>query len=560
MDLLVLFADSEIGARNDPTWISPLSVAEPIASRDNRSPREAIDCSSFGLNIAAPFSLPTDSPSRCSMLTPFAHRVCVLTTLCGGLLLCPVAGLHAADGPGKPNVLFLFADDQRADTIAAWGNRHIKTPHLDRLAGRGFSFRNNYCFGSNSGAVCVPSRAMLMTGRTWFDVKSDLDGSVLLPELLRKGGYETFATGKWHNGEPSFLRAFPEARSVFFGGMADHTKVPVADVTGGKVVNRRVAAKFSSEQFADTAIDFLSSHKGDKPFFCYVAFTAPHDPRNPPEKYRQMYYKNRPPLPANFRPLPAFDNGLTKNIRDENLAAYPRTKEAISDQWCEYQGMITHLDEQVGRILAALERSGHAKNTLIVYAADHGLALGSHGLLGKQSVYEHSMKCPLIVAGPGVPAGKSTAAFSYLFDLFPTITEAAGVKPPGKPAGVSLRPIWTGEKKAVRDSVFLPFSNLMRSVRDKRWKLIVYPPINHRELFDLEADPHETKDLANDKSHAEQITRLTGLMKTWQKQVGDTQPLTVEKPRPRAVSFDDFERKPDKWQPKWFIEKYFKNK
>jgi arylsulfatase A-like enzyme len=493
------------------------------------------------------------------MMSTFADRARALLVLTV-LLLCPVAELHAAGSPGKPNVLLLFADDQRADTIAAWGNRHIKTPNLDRLVQGGFSFRNNYCFGSNSGAVCVPSRAMLMTGRTWFDVKADLNGAVLLPEILRKGGYVTFATGKWHNGEPSFRRAFPEGRAVFFGGMADHTKVAVADVTGGKVVNRRVAKKFSSEQFADTAIDFIRSHKGANPFFCYVAFTAPHDPRMPPQKYREMYYKNRPPLPANFRPLPAFDNGFTKNIRDENLAPYPRTKEDISDQLCEYYGMITHLDEQVGRILAALERSGHAKNTLVLYAADHGLALGSHGLLGKQSLYEHSMKCPLIVAGPGVPAGKSTGAFTYLFDLFPTIAAVAGIKPPGKLAGESLRPVWAGEKKRVRDSVFLPYSGLMRSVRDERWKLIVYPPINHRELFDLQADPHETKNLAEDKSHAVEIERLTEMMKDWQKKVGDTQPLTVKKPRSKDVAFDDFERKPDPWQPMWIVDKYFRKK
>jgi arylsulfatase A-like enzyme len=492
------------------------------------------------------------------MMTTFADAARGL--LLAALLLGPLSGLHAAGGPGRPNVLLLFADDQRADTIAAWGNRHIQTPNLDRLVRRGTSFRNNYCFGSNSGAVCVPSRAMLMTGRTWLDVKPDLQGTPLLPEVLRKAGYVTFATGKWHNGEPSFRRAFPEGRSVFFGGMSDHTRVPVADVVAGKVVNRRVAAKFSSEQFADAAVDFLKGHKGPAPFFCYVAFTAPHDPRTPPRKYRQIYYKSRPPLPPNFRPLPAFDNGLTKNIRDENLAAYPRTKEVISDQLCEYYGMITHLDEQVGRILAALERSGRAKNTLVLYAADHGLALGSHGLLGKQSLYEHSMKCPLVAAGPGVPEGKSTDAFTYLFDLFPTIAETAGVKPPGKLAGASLRPLWSGEKKIIRDSVFLPFSGLMRSVRDARWKLIVYPPINHRELFDLKNDPHETKDLAGDKARAAEVKRLTALMRDWQKKVGDSQPLTVAKPRPKEVSFDRFERKPDPWQPRWVVDKYFRKK
>ncbi len=478
-----------------------------------------------------------------------------LLTLLVGLLATSLA-----DAATKPNILLLFADDQRADTIAAWGNKHIDTPNLDRLVQRGYSFRNNYCFGSNSGAVCIPSRAMLLSGRTWFDVPHHLGGTKLLPEVLREAGYTTFATGKWHNGERSCLRAFPNARSVFFGGMNDHTRTPVADVIDGKVAKRRLASKFSSEQFADAAIEFLRSYRDTKPFFCYVAFTAPHDPRNPPESYRLRYYNQRPPLPANFRALPAFDNGLTKNVRDENLAAYPRTKEVLSDQLCEYYGLITHLDEQVGRILDELEKSGQADNTFVIYTADHGLALGSHGLLGKQSLYEHSMKCPLIVAGPGVPKAKSTDAFTYLFDLFPTICEVAGAKTPEGLAGASLRPLWQGKQAALRESVFLPYSDLIRSIRDQRWKLIVYPPINHRELFDLQTDPNETNNLAEHPAHARQLERLIGLMRAWQQQVGDRQPLTVAQPRSKEVSFDDFQRVPDKWQPKWIVDKYFPKK
>ncbi len=488
-----------------------------------------------------------NTPPKRGLAVPLLALACTFVTGTPGF----------AAGEKRPNVLFLFADDQRADTIAAWGNPHIETPTLDRLVRRGFSFRNNYCFGSNSGAVCVPSRAMLMSGRTWFDVKANLDGVKLLPEVLRERGYTTFATGKWHNGQPSFVRAFPDGKSVFFGGMGDHTKMRVSDVKDGKVSEPRVAEKFSTEQFADAAVGFLESYKGDGPFFCYVAFTAPHDPRNPPEKYREMYYRKRPPLPANFLPLPPFDNGMTKNIRDENLAPYPRTKEVIGDQLCEYYGLITHLDEQVGRVLAALEKSGRADNTLVVYTADHGLAMGSHGLLGKQSLYEHSMKSPLIVAGPGVPAGQSTAAFTYLFDLFPTLCDLAGVAAPEKMAGESLRPLWTGGKKRIRDSVFLPYSEIMRSVRDDRWKLIVYPPINHRQLFDLEHDSDETRDLAGDAKHAAEVERLTRLMKSWQEKVGDQQPLTVAKPKPKEVTFDGFERKPDQWQPEWIIKKYF---
>ena len=170
------------------------------------------------------------------------------------------------------------------------------------------------------------------------------------------------------------------------------------------------------------------------------------------------------------------------------------------------------------------------------------------------------MRSPLIIAGPGIPAGQSTAAFTYLFDLFPTICALAGVKPPDGLAGRDLRPLWAGEGAKVRDSVFLPFSNLMRSVRDERWKLIVYPQINHRQLFDLREDPHETRDLAADHEHEPEIERLTALMRSWQAKVGDAQPLAVSNPKPKELRFDDFDRKPDEWQPEWIVEKYFSDR
>jgi len=223
------------------------------------------------------------------------------------LFLASVVSALAA----RPNILFLFADDQRADTIGAHGNPNIHTPNIDQLVANGFSFRRNYVFGGNSGAVCVPSRAMLMTGKTWFKVNTNtLEGEKLLPELLGENGYTTFGTGKWHNGQPSWLRAFQSGRSIMFGGMSDHTKVPVKDLgSDGKLTEVRTGEKFSSELFADAAIGFLKSQKGQKPFFAYVAFTAPHDPRQPPEAYRERYYKNLPPLPKNFQPQLPFDNG-----------------------------------------------------------------------------------------------------------------------------------------------------------------------------------------------------------------------------------------------------------
>ncbi len=457
------------------------------------------------------------------------------------------------------NILFLFADDQRADTIAAYGNPHIATPNLDRLAEAGYSFRNNYCFGGNSGAVCAPSRAMLMTGKTWFHVDTvSLKGAKLLPEHLQAHGYVTFGTGKWHHGQPSWLRAFQRGRNVFFGGMSDHTKVPVRDLgPDGKLTAVRTGEKFSSELFADAAIEFLRRHDGKRPFFLYVAFTAPHDPRMPPLPYREAYYRKRPPLPANFLPQLPFDNGMMKGGRDENLGAWPRTEAMIRDQLAEYYGLITHLDEQVGRILAALRQTGQADHTLIVYTADNGLALGSHGLLGKQSVFEHSMRVPLVIAGPGIPRGKSTTAFTYLFDLFPTLCDAIGVPPPPGLEGESLRPLWEGAKDRVRDSVFLPFLDIQRAVRDERWKLICYPKIGHMQLFDLRADPNETRNLIDQPGHAEHVARLRKLMQQWQAKVGDTVELPRRNKPPEKIDLTGRQREPDPWQPEWIRKKYF---
>jgi arylsulfatase A-like enzyme len=471
-------------------------------------------------------------------------------------LFCSGSLVH---GDGKPNILFLFADDQRADTIAAHGNPHIKTPHIDKLAASGFSFRANYCFGGNQGAVCVPSRAMLMSGKTWFHVDTaTLKDAKLLPELLQENGYVTFGTGKWHNGQPSWLRAFQCGQAVMFGGMSDHTRVPVRDLgPDGKLTAEHTGEKFSSELFADAVIQFLRSHDGKKPFFAYVAFTAPHDPRMPPAPFREMYYRSLPPLPGNFLPQHPFDNGMMRGGRDENLAPWPRTEAVIRDQLAEYYGMITHMDEQIGRILEALKQTGQADNTLIVYAADNGLALGSHGLLGKQSVFEHSMRVPLIFAGPGIPQGKSTHAFSYLLDVFPTLCDLIGIQCPADLEGESLRPLWEGRKDRVRDSVFLPFIDIQRAVRDERWKLICYPKISHMQLFDLQTDPDEKTNLIDRVEYAEHVQRLLKLMTQWQAKVSDTLKLPAENKPPEPVDLTGRKRVPDQWQPDWIVKKYF---
>ena len=491
------------------------------------------------------------------MKIPFSPSLLLSVSL--SLLLSLSA--TAATAATKPNILILFADDQRADTIGAHGNAHIKTPVIDGLVRDGTSFRRNYVMGGNSGAVCVPSRAMLMTGKTWFAMNTaTLAGEKLLPELFGEHGYTTFGTGKWHNGQPSWLRAFQKGERIMFGGMSDHEKVPVRDLgPDGKLTEQRIGEKFSTELFADAAIRFLEQHDsaaGAKPFFCYVAFTAPHDPRQPPPGF-PADYTSRPPLPQNFLPQLPFDNGAMTGGRDENLGAWPRTEAMIRDQLAEYYAMVEHMDAQIGRILAVLKTRGLAENTIIVYAADNGLALGSHGLLGKQSVFEHSMLTPLILAGPGVPKGKSTAAFTYLFDLFPTLCELAGVPAPAGVFGESLRPLWDGSKSSLRDTVFLPYIQIQRAVRDERWKLIRYPKLGFSQLFDLQNDPDETRSVYDDPARAPDIARLTAAMQRWQTKVGDTLVLNTGSTPPPKIDLTGKARQTDQWQPEWIVKKYF---
>lgn len=461
----------------------------------------------------------------------------------------------------KPNVIFLFADDQRADTISAHGNPHIKTPSLDKLSESGFSFTRNYCAGSFSGAVCVASRAMLMTGRHWMQIPGKKkntvwDGLTLLPQHLKeKAGYETFIVGKWHNGQKTLKNSFSNGHSVYMGGMADHSDFEVQDYKDGQLSEKRKAKEFSSTEFANSAIDFINQAKAEKPFFLYVAFMAPHDPRNPPEKYRQMYYSKRPPLPKNYLPVHPFKNAPAASMgRDEGLAPWPRTKETVSDQLCEYYGLVTQLDEQVGRIMDSVKNSQHADNTIIIYTADHGLAMGSHGLLGKQNVYEQSMRCPLIISGKGIPKGQNFS-YTYIHDLYATICNWAGVEKPNGVTALDLSPIMNGQKEQVRNTLFLPFQNSQRAVSDGQWKLHIYPRINHQLLFDLKSDPHEMNNLAS--SNPEKVKEMTKLMEKQRQLFGDQDPLSVKNPEAKEIDFSKAKRVLDKWQPKWIRDKYF---
>ena len=462
----------------------------------------------------------------------------------------------------KPNVLFLFADDQRADAMGCAGNSYIRTPNIDKLSETGVRFTNAYVMGGHHGAICAPSRAMLMSGKSLFHVYDKLEGVETMPAYFGKHGYETFGTGKWHNEKSAFEASFQKGKNVFLGGMSNHFSIPCCDLGADGKLSKPEKKGFSTDVFAGSAIDFLKEYgagKRDKPFFCYVAFTVPHDPYSPKDEYVDRYPAGSLPLPGNFLPLHPFEfDNLT--VRDENLLAWPRDPLMVKAALADYYGLIAHLDDRIGDIISELKKNGLFESTIIVYAADNGLAIGSHGLLGKQDLYEHSMKVPLIVSGPGIPAGKTKTALVYLLDLFPTLAELCGLPSPQGTDGKCLAPVIKGKTGEVRTSLFTAYRNTVRAVRTAEWKLIRYPERNYTQLYNLINDPLELNNLAGIKAWQQKTDEMTALLKEWQTQVNDTVSLTAKKILPLEYDSSKLIRKPDANQPEYTLKKYFKER
>ena len=433
-----------------------------------------------------------------------------------------------------PNILFIFADDQRADTIAALGNTHIQTPNLDRLVRRGVAFNHAYMMGGMNAATCVPSRAMLLSGRSLFHIDQALTRDETWPAAFGRAGYTTFISGKWHNTPASVPLSFQRARQLFTGGMTNPMKAPLADLENGKMGPTKVSPKHACEVFADETIAFLKE-KHTAPFFAYLAFDGPHDPHIVPDDYPVRYDPEKIPLPADFLAQHPFDNG-EMTIRDEQLLPWPRTSADIRSMLADYYRYISYLDMLVGRVLDALDASPAATNTIVVFAADSGVARGSHGLIGKQNLYEHSMRVPLIIAGPGIPANQRTDAMCYLFDVIPTLGALSGVAGPKTSEGLDLSATLRNPATPARTSLMFAYQKVQRSLRDERYKLIRYPQVDRTQFFDLVADPAERTDLSGRPEHAARITAMTAALAAEMKRVDDPAELTVASPRPAAWS------------------------
>ncbi|MBI1336785.1 MAG: sulfatase-like hydrolase/transferase [Phycisphaera sp.] len=400
---------------------------------------------------------------------------------------------------GNLNVVFLLADDLRPDCLGVLGHTVVKTPNIDRLCANGLIFRNAYVLGSNSGAVCTPSRTMIMTG---MDYLRHSPTPSTLAQTVKAAGYASIRSGKAGNN-PSKL---------------------------DKVFDVHLDGK-TAEGNANNIIGFIQEHAGKQPLFIYMAPHEPHDPQFAPDEYYRMYKPGDIPLPAAFLPYHPFDNG-EMTVRDEQTLPWPRTRESVTGKLARYYASITYWDAQCGRVIDALKAAGQFENTVFVVAGDNGLSLGEHGLLGKQNLYEFGgMHVPLIFVGPGIPKGQ-TQAFAYLHDVYPTLCELAGVAIPDGLDATSLVPVIEGKQAGVHPVMFTAYKNCQRAIRDERWKLIRYPLIDKTQLFDLQNDPHEMNDLAGDPMYLQTVTQMTALLKKAQAEHNDNCPLVVEDPSP----------------------------
>ncbi len=450
-------------------------------------------------------------------------------------------------GKDKPNILFIFADDQCFETLHSLGCDEIHTPNLDRLVNGGVTFTHAYNQGAWHGAVCVASRTMLNTGRFLWNardlepnLKQETAASRFWSQYMKQAGYETYMSGKWHVKGIKPEDIFDHVKDVR-PGMPNQTEAgynrPIAGQPDPwkpwdtKYGGYWKGGKHWSEVLGDHAKEFLdNASKSEKPFFMYLAFNAPHDPRQSPKEYVDKYPLENVKVPVNFMPeYPYKDSiGCGEKLRDERLAPFPRTEYAVKVNRQEYYAIITHMDAQVGRILDALKKTGKADNTYIFFTADHGLAIGHHGLMGKQNMYDHSVRPPLMVVGPDVPKNKRIDAPVYLQDIMPSALELAGIDKPKQVQFKSLMPLINGKAKNSYDAIYGGYIDLQRMISADGYKMIYYPKINKTLLYNLKDDPLEMKNIADDPANAGLIKKLKVRLKELQKETGDT--LDLGKP------------------------------
>lgn len=448
-------------------------------------------------------------------------------------------GLQAAT-KARPNILFIIVDDQSPFDLKVYNpDSSLQTPVIDQLAADGMVLDGAYHMGSFSGAVCTPSRHMVMTGRTLWHLPigpgkrncpPDIEQHVLA-SVFNAAGYDTMRTCKKGN---SYAAANAKFRVV-----KDATK------RGG-------TAESGSAWHGKQVLDYLQQRESNpdqsqKPFFIYFGFSHPHDTRDgTPEllaKYGAVNHTDRktlptanpgqPALPVNYLPKHPFHHGHP-GLRDEVSVSgvwEKRDPQTIRNELGREFACSENIDIQIGRVLEKLKAQGELENTYVIYTADHGMAIGRHGLQGKQNLYEHTWRVPYIVSGPGIAAGSRAPGNIYLLDTLSTVCDLAGIDPPNSSEGVSFKPVLEGRQSTVRDTLYGAYCGGtkpgMRSVRKGDWKLIKYDvmdgQVRQTQLFHLADNPHEFlaehqhddprfRNLADDPASASKLEEMETLL------------------------------------------------
>ncbi len=421
------------------------------------------------------------------------------------------------------NLLIVMSDEHTRRVLGCYGNTAARTPHLDALAARGTRFASAYC----QTPICVPSRASAATGRWAHALGSWDNGAPYLGteapswgHRLVAQGFRVTTIGKLHYRRVEDPTGFPDQRvpmhvldgvgdlwGLLRGDMPPRTKPRSYVLEAGPGESEYIRY---DRAIADTAVEWLRTEGGDgpRPWVLFVGFVCPHFPLIVPDAYFHLHPPDALPLPVHWRPEswprhPALD----LRRRQQGLEA-PFDEATLRRALAAYYGLVSFVDDQLGRILGALDGAGLAGHTRVIYTTDHGEMLGEHGLWWKSTMYEGSAAVPLIVAGPGVPAGRVAGTTAMLVDLFPSVLEAVGAAPSAEDKDLPGESLWRLAREPDRPreafseyhAIYSPSAVFM--LRGGRYKYVHYmndPP----QLFDLAADPDETRDLGADPAHAE---------------------------------------------------------
>jgi len=422
-------------------------------------------------------------------------------------LTCSPASAATAADAKRPNFLFILVDDQAPSDLKCYDPQSpLETPHLDRLAQEGMVFDGAYHMGSFSGAVCMPSRHMIMSGRQLWHLPPAPWGAKTsppkleqntLPAVFNRAGYATMRTCKTGNSY--------EAANRLFTVRHDASKRGPDDESG-------------STWHGDRVMDYLrdrAAAKDEKPFFIFYGFSHPHDTRDGRPELLAKYgatnhtdpsappsiHSLQPKLPANYLTQHPFDM-THADVRDEVAVSgvwKRRDQASIRNEIGRQLACSENIDTQIGRVLKQLEAEGELDNTYIIYTADHGMSIGRHGLMGKQNLYQHTWRVPFIVRGPGIAPGSRVEGNIYLLDLLATFCDLAAIPVPETNQGLSFKPVLMGEKTTVRGVLYGAYAGGskpgIRCVKKGDWKLIRYQAadrgINETQLFNLKENPEE---------------------------------------------------------------------